>query len=366
MNTEIDKNVTEETALETIDSKDENIKSDKIENDSQQANSETIESKEEKIESIDNKYINEDDIKSETKEDSVENIPSDGIIVASEDALTLELTLELPLDKLPIRDFLKKCIKASFPYCLYCNHARMIAVNGKALALHLIEQHRYSATVDSITAEELLPNTIVAKIKSHLSELDTMYFNLDTYDSEDKEILPSTERSFECFQCRFITKIHKELYLHNRKLHLKSILLCIMCKLNFYSYSELVCHMCPGIYNKIMILDLTFRCCLCNLENIPSAFRLMVHLRKKHNACDVCLEECYDQSRLSNHVWKHKLHHLCYRCGIAYRNKPDITKHLFWKHGTESVLCKTCLQKKWPHVYHFCIPPSIFVCEVCN
>lgn len=92
----------------------------------------------------------------------------------------------------------------------------------------------------------------------------------------------------------------------------------------------------------------------------------MVHVRKRHHACDVCLELCHNQSRLSNHVWKHKLHHLCYRCGIAYRNKPDITKHLFWKHGTESVLCKKCLQKKWPHVYHFCIPPSSFTCEECN
>uniref|UniRef100_A0A182SZW1 C2H2-type domain-containing protein n=1 Tax=Anopheles maculatus TaxID=74869 RepID=A0A182SZW1_9DIPT len=80
----------------------------------------------------------------------------------------------------------------------------------------------------------------------------------------------------------------------------------------------------------------------------------------------VCLEECVDQARLSNHVWKHKLHHLCYRCGIGYRNKADILKHLFWKHGTEGVLCKRCLQKKWPHVYHFCVPPVQFVCEVCQ
>lgn len=92
----------------------------------------------------------------------------------------------------------------------------------------------------------------------------------------------------------------------------------------------------------------------------------MVHLRKRHHACDVCLESTGNQQRLSNHVWKHKLHHLCYRCGIAYRNKPDITKHLFWKHGTESVLCKKCLQKKWPHIYHFCIPPTAFVCEECG
>lgn len=60
------------------------------------------------------------------------------------------------------------------------------------------------------------------------------------------------------------------------------------------------------------------------------------------------------------------MHHLCYRCGIAYRNKADIQKHLFWKHGTEGVTCKRCLLKKWPHVYHFCVPPSSFTCETCQ
>lgn len=323
--------------------------------------------KEEIMDTTDNKYINEIDLIKSIEEPNILDItPNNDIQLATEDSLSFELTLQHPLDKIDIRDFLKICLKAAVPFCSYCNHARRIAVNGNSLASHLISQHRFSAIVDSITAEELLPSTLVSKIKSCLNELESVNLNLESYDSFDKTIGPETEKIFECFQCRFVTNIHKELYLHNRKMHLKSILLCIMCKSNFYSYSELICHMCPGVYNKVAIIDLTFRCCICNLDNIPSAFRLMVHIRKKHNACDVCLEECFDQSRLSNHVWKHKLHHLCYRCGIAYRNKPDITKHLFWKHGTESASCKRCLQKKWPHVYHFCIPPPLFVCEVCD
>lgn len=92
----------------------------------------------------------------------------------------------------------------------------------------------------------------------------------------------------------------------------------------------------------------------------------MVHLRKHHSACDVCLEKCSDQGKLSSHVWKHKLMHICFRCHVFYQNKADITKHLFWKHGTEGVECKKCLQKKWPHVYHFCIPPAAFACNQCD
>ncbi|XP_055623830.1 uncharacterized protein LOC129767204 [Toxorhynchites rutilus septentrionalis] len=294
--------------------------------------------------------------------------PKDDILVANEDAQLFELTLDEPLDKIHIREFIKVCLRSTFPFCLYCNHARRIAVNGKNLALHLVATHRFQATVNSITAEELLPATIVQRFRFCLDELEPLYFNLETFDSswtpEEKAV--TYPKQFECFQCRFMTQIHKELYLHNRKMHQKALSICLMCRANFFSYSELLCHMCPGVPNHTLAMDYSFRCSLCNIDGIPSAFRLMVHLRKRHFACDVCLEQCSEQGALSNHVWKHKLHHLCYRCGIAYRNKADILKHLFWKHGTEGVLCKRCLQKKWPHVYHFCVPPAQFICDVCH
>lgn len=290
----------------------------------------------------------------------------DGNPIAGDDVSIVELELEQPLDKFTTENLIKTCLGATVATCIYCNHARKISVNGKQLGLHAIAEHRFSATVNSITAEELIPYNFVMRIRDGLNELDEKYFNLELTE-EEKYDQPSDitfKREYECFQCRYVATIHKELYLHNRKMHAKTILLCIICKSNFYSYSELICHLCPG--NYVLNNDMKFRCCMCDIPDLPSAFRLMVHLRKKHHTCDVCLEGCQNQSRLSNHVWKHKLHHLCYRCGIAYRNKPDITKHLFWKHGTESVLCKKCLQKKWPHVYHFCIPPTAFVCEECN
>uniref|UniRef100_A0A182PKF2 Uncharacterized protein n=1 Tax=Anopheles epiroticus TaxID=199890 RepID=A0A182PKF2_9DIPT len=295
----------------------------------------------------------------------------DDMIIADSDSQLFTLTLDEPLDRIPIREFIRICLRVTVPFCLYCNHARRIAVNGRQLVLHIIAMHRFQATVNSITGEELLPETILQRFINSLDELeaDHAYLNVETFDNswtvEQRTAVPFV-KLFECFQCRFTTVVHKELYLHNRKMHQKAVLLCLMCKGTFFSYSELLCHMCPGVSNHTTALDYTFRCCVCNVDGIPSAFRLMVHLRKRHYACDVCLEECLDQSRLSNHVWKHKLHHLCYRCGIGYRNKADILKHLFWKHGTEGVLCKRCLQKKWPHVYHFCVPPAQFVCEVCQ
>lgn len=310
-------------------------------------------------ETSNNQPINEEPTQENNPEDAQPAEPQ--IQIAGPDTSIVELELEQPLDKFDIRVLLQKCLNATVPTCIYCNHARKIAVNGKQLGLHAIAEHRFSAVVKSITAEELIPESFVARIKEGLPELEEVYFNLESSATEEAVTFSHV---FECFQCRFSTTVHKELYLHNRKSHAKTILLCIMCKSVFYSYSELICHLCPGIY--ALENEVRFRCCMCISKDLPSAFRLLVHLRKKHHACDVCLELCHSQSRLSSHVWKHKLHHFCYRCGIAYRNKPDITKHLFWKHGTESVLCKRCLQKKWPHVYHFCIPPLSFTCEECN
>lgn len=309
----------------------------------------------------------------EEKPETPKLIIIDGVVItpANEDVLTFDISLDESLDKVPIMKLMKICLKVSFPLCLYCNHARKIVVNGRALATHFITNHRFHATVASITAEELHPEKIVSKFESCIDELENCFFNLETFDNQDVEkkeghVTISHDKLYECFQCRFQTSIHKELYLHNRKMHQKTLINCLMCKTMFYNFSELLCHICPGLPNKQKQLDFKFYCCLCNLDNIPSAFRLMVHLRKKHYACDVCLEKCSDQSKLSSHVCKHKLFHLCYRCNISYRNKEDIIKHLYWKHGTEGIECKKCLKKKWPHVYHFCIPPAAFICQHCE
>ncbi|XP_076244745.1 misexpression suppressor of ras 4 [Calliopsis andreniformis] len=287
--------------------------------------------------------------------------PSDGIILAGEDVPCIDLNVDGTLDSIEIEDLLKRCIEVASPLCVYCNHARHIAVNGKQLGLHMLAEHKFQPQHPAIIIQ---PEQFITRVKKSLNELENHYFNLDSYSSTNGTYNVPNVRTYECFHCRFHSAVHKELYLHNRKMHQKTILICIMCKSTFYSYSELLCHLCPGTYSPN--INVKYRCCLCPMASLPSAFRLMVHLRKRHHACDVCLESTGNQQRLSNHVWKHKLHHLCYRCGIAYRNKPDITKHLFWKHGTESVLCKKCLQKKWPHIYHFCIPPTAFVCEECG
>lgn len=271
---------------------------------------------------------------------------------------------------LEAKTLIKEFVKVSCWNCVYCSHAKRIALNGKQLALHILAEHRFVTVAEDSNDEEKEKSalSIIQKLKSSLCNLENCYFNTDTFDSENKDFWKANDRIYECFHCLFATYVHKELCSHNRKMHQKTVFLCIMCKSNFYTYSELLCHLCPGIYvsGQVINPDITYRCFLCDVDPLPSSFRLMVHLRRKHNSCDICFDQSSNQFQLSTHVWKHKLSHMCYRCGIAYRNKPDITKHLFWKHGTESVLCKKCLQKKWPHVYHFCVPPNSFVCDECS
>ena len=307
-------------------------------------------------EEIEHHSFDQDKIMLETTNENIH-----GTVLAGEEIPLTDLNVDNLLESMEIEDLLKQCIQAVCSSCVYCNHARHIAVNGKQLSLHLLAEHRFQPQHAAIIIHQ---KQFIAKLEKNLDSLESYYLNLASYNSKEGTYNTSPVRVYECFHCRFFSTTHKELYLHNRKMHQKPILICIMCKSTFYSYSELLCHLCPGVYAPNF--NIQYRCCLCALSNLPSAFRLMVHLRKKHHACDVCLEITGNQQRLSNHVWKHKLHHLCYRCGIAYRNKPDITKHLFWKHGTESILCKKCLQKKWPHIYHFCIPPATFVCEECG
>lgn len=242
---------------------------------------------------------NNSDVDIESCEPVIDNKPSDGIIIADDHTRLLQMVLEKPIDKYHLMDLLRSCLKVSYHSCLYCNHGRRIAVNGNSLALHMLANHRFQATVDSITEEELRPETIVAKIKSGLEDINDWYFNMESYCNKELEGKVNTPepRTFECFQCRVQTGIHKELYLHNRKMHLRTAISCFMCKANFFSYSEILCHICPGSPEKMNIYDIKYRCFICELDDIPSAFRLMVHLRKKHFSCDVCLEDCKDQFR---------------------------------------------------------------------
>uniref|UniRef100_A0A8D8SV58 Pecanex-like protein n=2 Tax=Cacopsylla melanoneura TaxID=428564 RepID=A0A8D8SV58_9HEMI len=281
------------------------------------------------------------------------------IPLASEDIQPMALSLDERLENLNIRVVIKECVRTSCSICVYCYHATRIIVNGKQLALHILAEHRYTP-VKNDTSDDL-----IQFIKNNLNELENEFFSSETFDPTDKECFKPFDNVYYCLQCAFTSKHQRELTSHKRKMHPKTSQICLLCKQIFLNQSELLFHYCAGENNPNPQANI-YWCGICGLDKIPSTFRLMVHLRKKHNTCNVCLEACANEGKLLQHMLKHKIIHMCYKCNISYRNKQDITKHLFWKHGTESIVCKKCLQKRWSHVYHFCQPPARFTCDECN
>lgn len=72
---------------------------------------------------------------SEEKEnqDPTSQLQPPDLSVAGPDVPIIELELEQPLDKFEIQPLLQKCLAKTTGACVYCNHARKIAVNGKQL-----------------------------------------------------------------------------------------------------------------------------------------------------------------------------------------------------------------------------------------
>lgn len=295
--------------------------------------------------------------------------------------IAMALTLNEDINDLPLLTLVKECVRTSCLDCLYCSNALYIAVNGKQLILHLLENHRYKPIKINTWQQ------VISKLRAGIPSFENVYLNTESFisstsadDGGDPVNNEPFAKLFVCFQCFYVANHHKELYLHKRKVHQKNTFICAMCTCNFTTYSELFCHLCPGAANNEAATTdgrlaglyffptyyLEYRCCICGIASLPSAFRLMVHLRKAHKTCDICLEVNEDTAKLNAHLKKHKVHHSCYKCGIAYRSKVDINKHLFWKHGMEGILCKKCLQKKWPYIYHYCTVQTAYTCEECD
>lgn len=210
-----------------------------------------IDDDEEKDKMEEDAEIKGNDVDAEGKEDNLlgeENKSlevGDQIPLAGDDVPMLDLTVDGVLEAMDVQELLRLCIGIASPFCVYCNHARHIAIDGKQLALHMLANHRFQPQHPAIIIDA---SQFVAKLKKCLPELESTHFNLDSYDTKNGTFNVSSKRLYECFHCRFVSAVHKELYLHNRKCHQKTIILCVMCKSTFFNYSELYCHLCPGSY----------------------------------------------------------------------------------------------------------------------
>ena len=117
-----------------------------------------------------------------------------------------------------IEKLLRTCIKSTSSSCIYCNHARQIAVNGKQLSLHMLGEHRFQPQHPAIIIQQ---DQWISKLKKCLPDLESYFLNLDSFNSKEGTFNATAIKVYECFHFYFYSSAHKELYLHNRKMHQK-------------------------------------------------------------------------------------------------------------------------------------------------
>ena len=137
---------------------------------------------------------------------------------------------------------------------------------------------------------------------------------------------------------------------------------------------------------------------MCGKQDLSTYFDYQFHFRKAHNVCEICMVSTESQDDLHRHcqvrnirlLWSinrlsriysidgmillfwqgHFEELMCMKCFLTYDDALGFSKHLFNKHEDEHKVCKTCHDKTWPHVFHWCgfttTGRDSHVCEVCE
>ena len=123
-----------------------------------------------------------------------------------------------------------------------------------------------------------------------------------------------------------------------------------------------------------MLLVPNLATCFCNRvcgkQDLSTYFDYQFHFRKAHNVCEICMVSTESQDDLYRHCQGHFEELMCMKCFLTYDDALGFSKHLFNKHEEEHKVCKTCHDKTWPHVFHWCgfttDGRDSHVCEVCE
>lgn len=324
------------------------------------------------------------------------------------DLRTREVCLSEPISVLSGDDILVIMITNACTGCTYCRQAKIVGVDRRQLAIHLLTRHTWSlksADPESQqkSPEEMQTSSMINTNSTPETLPDWPQFKITLLKkvfgfSNNIFNFPSTEyfgeRPCECLLCGHHINNQKSLFSHWYKSHPQTSMKCYMCHENFLFVGALFSHLCTGTpfpvikeeeeesagsalpnggtedtsnHQEDTTAMLRYQCGYCENFHLPGFFNYIVHVRTDHNTCELCLQQLVDQKELHTHILKrHRLNYYCWRCRIAYSDMNSFFGHMYWKHGNSSVLCNYCCEKKWPFIYHFCRPPSEFVCDICK
>lgn len=328
------------------------------------------------------------------------------------DTRTRAVVFSQSIPQLTSDDIIEKMISSCCHGCTYCRQAKVVGVDRRQLVIHLLTQHTWELKIH----EEQLQNMVADVTESDSVTQKTPDLKLDwrqfkiallekvfqltnhvfNYPNEE----PFGEWPCECLLCGCQILTQKLLFPHWSRAHPRISMKCYLCHEKFLFVGALFSHLCFGTPQPLIKAEsgdndatslvngshedgtqsasgqdhdsstcdfLRYQCRLCDNLQLPGFFNYIIHLRIDHLACELCLQFFTDRKELQHHIIKkHKLNYYCWKCNYTYADIDTYNKHMFWKHGNASVPCNMCGDKKWLFVYHFCRPPTEFVCDVCS
>ncbi|XP_012284560.1 zinc finger protein OZF-like [Orussus abietinus] len=195
-------------------------------------------------------------------------------------------------------------------------------------------------------------------------------FKTSAYLARHMEIHDEPVQLHACSLCDFKARTKPYLKIHYIRKHTEDYnYSCEQCGKMFKVQSDYTTHM----------KDHDTESCVCDIcgTSYPSKSSLYFHKHYKHKTkikefeCTICRKRFKSQKNLNNHEELHKMKYVCEQCGMEFKFKYGLTKHLRTHSGEKSYLCaicgKTfgCLSSQKIHLLTH-VGERPYVCDICG
>ncbi|KAI4494764.1 hypothetical protein M0804_000965 [Polistes exclamans] len=206
--------------------------------------------------------------------------------------------------------------------------------------------------------------------RPHKCRICSKGFKTGAYLSRHMEIHDEPAQLHACTLCDFKARTKPYLKIHYIRKHTEDYnYSCEQCGKMFKVQSDYTTHM----------KDHDTESCVCDIcgSSYPSKSSLYFHKHYKHKTkikefeCSTCRKKFKSQKNLDNHAELHKMKYVCEQCGMEFKFKYGLTKHLRTHSGEKSYLCaicgKTfgCLSSQKIHLLKH-VGERPYVCDICG
>ncbi|XP_025987036.2 zinc finger protein 454 isoform X4 [Solenopsis invicta] len=206
--------------------------------------------------------------------------------------------------------------------------------------------------------------------RPHKCTICSKGFKTGAYLSRHMEIHDEPAQLHACTLCDFKARTKPYLKIHYIRKHTEDYnYSCEQCGKMFKVQSDYTTHM----------KDHDTESCVCDIcgTSYPSKSSLYFHKHYKHKTkvkefeCQICRKRFKTQKNLDSHAELHKMKYVCEQCGLEFKFKYGLTKHLRTHSGEKSYLCaicgKTfgCLSSQKIHLLTH-VGERPYVCDICG